>query len=394
MKKLIQLSIIGILLASCGGGGNNSIETVIASNDLEELRAKRDAVSENIKSLEDQVKLLDSAILELDDNAKLPLVTTMEITPKEFQHYLELQGDVMTRQNVLVYPEMAGTLNRVYVKEGQRVAKGQLLASIDDGGLSNQLAQMKTQLELAETTFERQKRLWDQNIGSEIQYLQAKTQFEAQENAVKQMESQLGKSSIRAPFSGIIDDVIKDQGTVVSPGPGSEVFRIVNLSDMYVEVEVPEAHLPNVTPGKAVEVFFPVLGESVSTQVRQTGNFINPSNRAFTVEIPVSNKNGTIKPNLTAQVKINDYTSKEAILIPQSVVSENAEGEQYVYLVVEENGEQIAKKAIVELGKTQGDFVEVLDGLLAKTNLIVEGARRVREGQSVKILDSTATANK
>lgn len=394
MKKLIQLSIIGILLASCGGGGNNSIETVIASNDLEELRAKRDAVSENIKSLEDQVKLLDSAILELDDNAKLPLVTTMEITPKEFQHYLELQGDVMTRQNVLVYPEMAGTLNRVYVKEGQRVAKGQLLASIDDGGLSNQLAQMKTQLELAETTFERQKRLWDQNIGSEIQYLQAKTQFEAQENAVKQMESQLGKSSIRAPFSGIIDDVIKDQGTVVSPGPGSEVFRIVNLSDMYVEVEVPEAHLPNVTPGKAVEVSFPVLGESVSTQVRQTGNFINPSNRAFTVEIPVSNKNGTIKPNLTAQVKINDYTSKEAILIPQSVVSENAEGEQYVYLVVEENGEQIAKKAIVELGKTQGDFVEVLDGLLAKTNLIVEGARRVREGQSVKILDSTATANK
>lgn len=394
MKKLIQLSIIGIVLASCGGGGNDSVETVIATSDLEEIRAKRDAVTENIKALEDQVKLLDSAILELDDNAKLPLVTTMAITPKEFQHFLELQGDVMTRQNVLVYPEMAGTLNRVYVKEGQRVSKGQLLASIDDGGLSNQLAQMKTQLELAKTTFERQKRLWDQNIGSEIQYLQAKTQYEAQENAVKQMESQLGKSSIRAPFSGIIDDVIKDQGTVVSPGPGSEVFRIVNLSDMYVEVEVPEAHLPNVTPGKAVEVYFPVLGESVSTQVRQTGNFINPSNRAFTVEIPVSNEKGTIKPNLTAQVKINDYTNDQAILIPQSVVSENAEGEQYVYLVTEENNEQIAKKAIVELGKTQGDYVEVTNGLTANTNLIVEGARRVREGQSVKVLDSTATAKK
>ena len=394
MKKLIQLSIIGIVLASCGGGGNDSVETVIATSDLEEIRAKRDAVTENIKALEDQVKLLDSAILELDDNAKLPLVTTMAITPKEFQHFLELQGDVMTRQNVLVYPEMAGTLNRVYVKEGQRVSKGQLLASIDDGGLSNQLAQMKTQLELAKTTFERQKRLWDQNIGSEIQYLQAKTQYEAQENAVKQMESQLGKSSIRAPFSGIIDDVIKDQGTVVSPGPGSEVFRIVNLSDMYVEVEVPEAHLPNVTPGKAVEVYFPVLSESVSTQVRQTGNFINPSNRAFTVEIPVSNEKGTIKPNLTAQVKINDYTNDQAILIPQSVVSENAEGEQYVYLVTEENNEQIAKKAIVELGKTQGDYVEVTNGLTANTNLIVEGARRVREGQSVKVLDSTATAKK
>tara|TARA_B100000949_G_scaffold235626_1_gene260895 strand:+ start:6865 stop:8052 length:1188 start_codon:yes stop_codon:yes gene_type:complete len=392
MKKIIQLSILGLLVASCGGGSGQSVDEALASKDLEVMRAKRTSITEELKVLEDQVKKLDDAIAELDDNSKLPLVSTITVQAEEFQHYLELQGDVMTDQNVLVYPEMAGTLYRVYVEEGQRVSKGQLLGSIDDGGLSSQLAQLKTQAELSKTTFERQKRLWEQNIGSEIQYLQAKTQYEAQQNAVKQLESQVGKSSIRAPFSGIVDDVIKDQGTVVSPGPGSEVFRIVNLSDMYIDVEVPESHLPNVTPGKTAEVYFPVLGEAITTKVRQTGNFINPSNRSFVAEIPVPNKDGHIKPNLTAQVKINDYTNGNAILIPQSVVSENAEGEQYVYTIAEKDGEMVAKKSIIKPGKTQGDYLEVLEGLSAGSQVIVDGARSVRDGQNVQVLDSTTTA--
>jgi RND family efflux transporter MFP subunit len=334
-----------------------------------------------------QLQSLDSAIALLDDSAKLPLVTTIAVAPQKFDHYLELQGDVMTKQNVLIYPEMAGTLNRVYVKKGQKVTKGQVLASIDDGGLSSQLAQMKTQAELSRTTFERQKRLWEQNIGSEIQYLQAKTNYEAQTSAVKQMESQVAKSTIRAPFAGIIDDVIKDQGTVVAPGPGSEVFRIVNLSNMYVEVEVPESHLPNVTPGKEVKVYFPVLGDSVNTKIRETGNFINPSNRSFTAEIPVPSHDGKIKPNLTARVMINDYTSENAILIPQSILSENAEGEQYVFLVEADSIENdpVAKKVIIKTGKTQGDFVEVLSGINSGDAIIDEGARSVKEGQKVKI---------
>lgn len=394
MKKIITLLVLAVYIASCGEGGT-SLEDVVASKDLEAIRAKRSDITKELKTLEDQVKLLDDAIAELDDNAKLPLVTTMTVGVQKFDHYLELQGDVMTDQNVLIYPEMAGTLFKVYVKEGQPVSKGQLLASIDDGGLSSNLAQLKTQLALAQTTFERQKRLWDQNIGSEIQYLQAKSQFEAQESAVKQLESQVAKSSIRAPFSGIVDEVIKDQGTVVSPGPGSEVFRIVNLSNMHVEVEVPEAHLGNVTPGKNVEIYLPVLGSTVQSKVRQTGNFINPGNRSFRVEIPVPNKNGEIKPNLTAIAKINDYTNESAILIPQSVVSENATGDQYVYLVTADasgNG-MISKRSIIQLGKTQGDIVEVVAGLKTGDQIIVEGARSVRDNQQVKVLDSTKTAN-
>ncbi|WP_036381451.1 efflux RND transporter periplasmic adaptor subunit [Muricauda sp. MAR_2010_75] len=392
MKNILYIFLTAVVLASCGGGGKNTVEGVLESKNLEAIRAKRNSLTEELKALEGQVKQLDEAIAELDDNSKLPLVSALTVQPEEFHHYLELQGDVMTDQNVLIYPEMAGTLYRVYVKEGDKVSKGQVLASIDDGGLSSQLAQLRTQAELSKTTFERQKRLWEQNIGSEIQFLQAKTNYEAQQSAVKQLESQVAKSTIRAPFSGIIDDVIKDQGTVVSPGPGSEIFRIVNLSDMYIDVEVPEAHLPNVTPGKMVDAYFPVLGETVSTKVRQTGNFINPSNRSFIAEIPVPNTNGHIKPNLTAQVKINDYTNENAILIPQSVVSENAEGEQYVYIVAEENGEVIAKKSIITPGKTQGDFLEVLEGISAGSQVIVEGARSIRDGQTIKVLDTTATA--
>ena len=396
MRKFIYLLTIGILATSCGGSEEGSVKDIIAGKNIEAIRAKRTSMTAELKELEDQVKLLDSAISELDDNAKLPLVSTIQLEPQEFHHYLELQGDVMTDQNVLVYPEMAGTLYRIYVKQGQKVSKGQLLASIDDGGLSSQLAQLRTQEALAKTTFERQKRLWEQNIGSEIQYLQAKTQYESQQSAIKQLESQVGKSSLRAPFSGIVDDVIKDQGTVVSPGPGSEVFRIVNLSNMYVEVEVPESHLANITPGKSVEVYFPVLGNTVQTKVRQTGNFINPGNRSFSVEIPVPNKDGKVKPNLTAIAKINDYTNNEAILIPQSVVSENAIGEQYVYLTTENGSdkEMISKKTIIELGKTQGDFVEVISGLSVGDNIIVEGARSVRDNQLVKVKNSETTVNK
>jgi RND family efflux transporter MFP subunit len=387
MKKAIYIALTAATLASCGSSSKNSVESVIESNDLEAIRAKHTEISQQHKALEMELKTLDSAIAQLDDNAKLPLVTTFEVKPEKFDHYLELQGDVTTKQNVLIYPEMAGTLYRVYVKEGQKVAKGQVLASIDDGGLSSQLAQARTQAELGKTTFERQKRLWEQNIGSEIQYLQAKTTYEAQQSAVKQLESQVGKSTIRAPFAGIIDDVIKDQGTVVTPGPGSEVFRIVNLSNMYIKVDVPESHLPNVTPGKDVRVYFPVLGDSVVTKIRQTGNFINPSNRSFTAEIPVPSKDGKVKPNLTAKVMINDYTNENAILIPQSIVSENADGEQYVFLVDADSisSDPVAKKVVIETGKTQGDYVEVLSGINSGDGIIDEGARSVKEGQKVKI---------
>ena len=389
MKKIFHIVALGTLIVSCGGNNQQSTDDLIPSGDLQALRAKKSELSEKQRVLESEIKKLDSAIGSLSGQENLPLVTTIVANPQKFDHYLDLQGDVQTKQNVLIYPEMQGVLQKVYVKDGQKVNKGQLLATIDDGGLSSQVAQLKTQAQLAKTTFERQKRLWEQKIGSEIQYLQAKTNYEAIESNVKQMQSQLGKSSIRAPFSGIIDDVIKDQGTVVSPGPGSEIFRIVNLSDMYIDVEVPETYLGSIKNGKEAKVYFPVLGDSVKTTIRQTGNFINPGNRSFTVEIAVPNKNGNIKPNLSARVQLNDYTSENAILVPQSIVSENAEGEQYVYKAEElnDNNEAVAKKIIISTGKTQDGFVEIVSGIEDGNHIIKEGARSVKDGQKVKILN-------
>lgn len=401
MKTIKSLGLLTLLLVvACGDSANVSVDDLIANGDLEAIKQRRKQLGEQERELNNSLKLLDSTIAVKENNASRPLVTIQEVQPQLFRHYLELQGGVQTRQNVLLFPEMAGTLQRVLVKEGQAVRKGQVLARIDDGGMASGLAQLRTQTELAKTTFERQKRLWDQNIGSEIQYLQAKTQYESLQSQVAQAESQLAKSTIRAPFSGIVDEVLQDQGSTVNPVAGVAVFRLVNLSDMYVEVDVPETHLQTVRPGKEVIIYLPVLGDSIMSTVRQTGNFIKPSNRSFSVEIPVPNKDGAVKPNLTAVTKINDYTKEEAILIPQSVVSENAAGEQYVYTTIAdgstlaEGSEDIvvAKKTIIALGRTKGDNVEVLSGLNPGDKIVVEGARSVRDNQEVKVLSSNGTA--
>ncbi len=378
-----------LILASCGGDkAQESVDKIIADGNLEAINAKKTEIKEQINALSAQVALLDDVLQKNDSTKKEVLVTAMVLKDTLFKHFIEVQGNVETKQNVLIYPEYQGTLTRVLVKEGQRVSKGQTLARIDDGGLGSQVAQLEAQSALAKTTYERQQRLWEQKIGSEIQYLQAKTQYESAENAAKQLRSQLGKTAIRAPFSGVIDDVITDQGTVVAPGMA--IFRIVNLNNMYVTADVPESYLSSVTPGKKVEVTLPVLGETISSKVRQTGNYINPTNRSFTVEVDVPSKNGKVKPNLTARVSINDYTAEKAILIPLNVINENSEGEQYVYTaLVNGNDAQtaIAKRQIIKTGKTQGSEIEILEGLKTGDQVIVEGARSVKDNQEVRILN-------
>ncbi|PQB05212.1 efflux RND transporter periplasmic adaptor subunit [Aureitalea marina] len=389
MKNIIALIAVILTLVACGGGGQQSVDDLIADGNLEQIRAKRSEVKAQQDELQAQLNMIDEAIRELDKSENLALVTTATINDTLFRHFIEVQGNVTTKQNVIIYPEYQGTLIRVLVKEGDAVRKGQLLAQIDDGGLGSQLGQLQVQEELARTTYERQKRLWDQQIGSEIQYLQAKTNYEAAKNAVDQLESQLGKTQITAPFSGTIDDVITDQGTVVSPGQA--LFRIVNLDDMYIEAEVPERYLKTVTPGKDVAINLPILGETISSQVRQTGNYIKPSNRSFSIEVDVPNNTGNIKPNLTARLRINDYTNPKALLIPLSVISENALGEQYVYVVMNDttnNGAGVmAKRKIITTGLTQGDYTEVTSGISTGESIIVEGARTVKDGQNVQILN-------
>ncbi|NQX96448.1 MAG: efflux RND transporter periplasmic adaptor subunit [Flavobacteriales bacterium] len=386
MKKIIILLSASISLVACGGNKEKSVEDVIASNSLEEIRAKKEAVSTLQTTYADQLELLNAKIAELDTNKKIALISSFTAQEEIFNHYIELQGNVSTNNLVVISPEYSGILTSVYVKEGQQVSKGQQLAKIDDGGLTPQLAQMKIQANLAKTTFERQERLWKQKIGSEIQYLQAKSNAEAQEKSVKQVEEQIAKTVVTAPFSGTIDEVITEQGNMVSPGI-SQLFRIVNLNNMHIETDVPERHITSVIKGKSVEVELPVLGEKMQAKITQVGSFINPANRTFKIEIPVTNERKMIKPNLTAKIRINDYTNEKALLIPQSIISENANGQEYLYVITKKiNNVGIAQKVIIETGQTEGDFIEVLKGIKNGSEVILEGARSIKDGQEVKVI--------
>ena len=386
MKYIFALLTVTLLMTSCSKEKNTtSVETVIAEGNLDALKSKRNEVLKSYDSIGNILAKLETAISEKDTLKRLPLVTSYMVKDTLFKHYIDIQGDVDTKENLIIYPEFSGTLTNVYVKEGQAVTKGQVLARIDDGGLSSQLAQMQTQYDLAKTTYERQKRLWDQNIGSETQYLQAKATMEGLDNSVNQMKAQLAKTTVRAPFSGTIDEVITDQGQVVTPG-GSQLMRIVSLKNMYVKASIPENYLGTIEKGTKVNVLFPSLGKAINGTVRQVGNFINPNNRTFEVEIAIPNEDQMIKPNLVANLEINDYSNENALIIPDNVLQENARGDKFVYVIDSlENSEGKVSKTQVETGMSYDGFIEILSGLIEGQTIVKDGAITMRDGLTIKV---------
>ena len=389
MKNIYLLFSAALILNACSTKKEPSLEEILATNNIEQITSEKIKIDAALQELTANLNKLNRKLTSLNKDKNTPLITTFKVQEEAFTHYIELQGNVQTKQNVLVYPEVPGILKEVLVKEGQQVKKGQILAVIDDGGLAQQVLLSQTNEQLAKTTFERQKRLWNEKIGSEIQFLQAKASYTSQKNATNQLKQQLKKFTVYAPFSGIIDDIFKEKGTVVAPGQRSELFRVINLSNMYIETDVPENYITSITKGKKVEVNFPILGKIVNSKIRQVGNFINPTNRSFKIEVGVPNQDLDIKPNLTAKLKLNDYTNIKAILIPQSIISENAEGQQFIYVVKDkkENNLAVAERLVIETGKTQGDFIEVTKNLNTDTEIILEGARSVNNGQAVKVIN-------
>ncbi|WP_291864670.1 efflux RND transporter periplasmic adaptor subunit [Maribacter sp.] len=387
MKRIIYLAAFAILLSACGGK-EQSVESVISTNNIAKIKEKKAAIEKEQEVVTANLQMLKDALAELDTVKKIPLISTFLAKQEVFNHYVELQGNVTTKNLLTITPEMSGILKTVTVKEGQRVSKGQTLAILDDGGIGQELAQLQIQADLAKTTFERQERLWEQKIGSEMDFLQAKSNYNAQSKAINQLQQQLAKTVVKAPFSGVIDDVITEPGNVTAAGQ-TPLFLLVNLNRMYIETDVPESHISNIKKNKAVLVDIPVLNKEISTKVAQVGSYINPANRTFKIEVNVPNPDKTIKPNLTAKLKINDYTSENAVLIPQSIISENAKGQQYIYVLKnKENNHGEATRVIIKTGKTQDDLIEVLSGIEVGEEIIQEGARTVKNGQTVEVINS------
>ena len=389
MKKTIISLSFSFLLVACGQETEKVVSSITSNKGtLDELQIQKANYTLQIKGLTLALDSLNQKLEKISGSQKRVLVTALEIKPQIFNHTIEIQANIKTRKNLQLFPEFGGRLNQILVKEGQEVKKGTLLAVIDDAGLQDQLDQMKLQLELVKTTFERTQRLWDQKIGSEMMYLEAKTRFKSQQKQVAQMRDQLSKTKIYAPFSGVIDEIIARKGSALAPGM-TPVMRIVNLDNMYVESDVPENYLANITKGSLAKVSIPVLNETQNTVVRQTGNFIQPDNRTFRVEAPIKNPTGMIKPNLNARLSIVDYSNPEALMIPIRVIRENSKGDSFVFILTgqEQDNEYITEQRFVTLGMSKDELVEITKGVNTKDLIVDEGVSLLVTGQKVKRIE-------
>ena len=389
MKKTIISLSFSLLLMACSQETEKAASSITANKvTLDELQIQKANYTRQIKGLTLALDSLNQRLEKISGDQKRVLVTALEIKPQIFNHTIEIQANIKTRQNLQLFPEFGGRLNQILVKEGQEVEKGTLLAVIDDAGLQDQLDQMKLQLQLAKTTFERTQRLWDQKIGSEMMYLEAKTRFKSQQKQVAQMRNQLSKTKVYAPFSGVIDEIIARKGSALAPGI-TPIMRIVNLDNMYVESDVPENYLANITKGSFAKVSIPVLNETQNTVVRQTGNFIQPNNRTFRVEAPIKNPTGMIKPNLNARLSIVDYSNPEALMIPFRVIRENAKGDSFVFIlkVAEQENEYITEQRFVSLGMSKNELVEITKGVNTEDLIVDEGVSLLVTGQKVKRIE-------
>ena len=387
MNKIYTLLLI-IIISGCNSSRNASIESLIESGDLEELKKRKKEYVDAMNTMKVELNEINDGISLLDENERLTLVSKYEIQQTIFNTYIEAQANLKTRKNVLILPEFQGTLEKVFVSEGQEVKKGQLLAQINDSGLNEQYEQMVIQAEFAKENFERTQRLWDNNIGSEMQYLKSKTDYEASIKMVDQMKDRLSKTKIYAPFDGEIDEIISNVGSNLIPGV-SQILRLVNLDIIYAESFVSEKYISFIGEGTEAIVQIPLLNMEYRSSVNQTGNFINPSNRTFRIEVPVENFDNRIKQNLDAKIKINIYKKDDAIVIPLRIVREDALGKNFVYVMSEDNkeGVYLTSKQFITLGNKSEDKVEVTEGLDLGDIVILEGAYSVEDSQRVKLID-------
>jgi membrane fusion protein, multidrug efflux system len=379
MYKLTTAAVIIVIAMACGSSSSPAKKDDKKTT-LTKLKEEQAKLNEKIRKMEDELAKTDTSAAA---KANAKLVEIKPISPDKFTHFIDLQGKVDAENIAFVSPRgMGGQVKAVYVKQGDQVRKGQLLIRLDDAVTRQQVDQLKVQLDLAQTLYDRRKNLWDKQIGTEVELLQAKTNVENLQKQLVLLNEQHSMSNVYAEISGVADVVNIKVGEYFTPSTASvKGIRIVNMSNLKVTVEVPENYLHKVDKGAEIEITLPDINKTVSSKVSVKGSLIDPSSRSFYIEakIPASKD---FRPNQIALVRIQDYQASNAITIPMNTLQNDEKG-KYVMVAVNENGKLLARKRQIEVGELYGNNLEVRAGLKANDALITEGFQGLYDGQLV-----------
>lgn len=376
MKRFTAISAI-VFIAACGN---------TESSNLDKKKEELAKYQSELNELKGKIALLEKEISVLDTSASFNktgiLVETKPMQPEKFEHYFEVSGTVTTDDNVTLSAEAPGQIKTILVKEGQNVSAGQVLVKLNTATIESGIEEVKTALELATTVYERQKKLWDQKIGSEMQYLQAKNNKESLEKKLTTLQTQLAMAIIKAPGQGTVDEIYHKEGEMVVPG--IPIIQFVNLSNMKMIADVSEMYVKSVKQGDKASVSFLALGiENIDAEINRISQVINLKNRTFKVEVSLPNKDQVLKPNAIGMLRIKDFEADSAFIVPSMIIGMDSKGE-YLYTLKENEGNFFSKKTYVKTGKTSGGKTMIIDGVTLNDKVITAGYNEVSDGAIVR----------
>lgn len=375
--KAIQIIFITLALGLLSSCGNSETEESLRS-ELETLREQKRATTQQISEIEQKL----AAISDGNEQISRDPVVLQTVEPITFKHFFEASGSVEAVNEAFISPEVNGQIMEIYVEEGDRVQKGQLLARLNTEVTEKSVAELKTSLSLATEVFERQERLWNQQIGSELQYLEARNNKKNLENRLETLQAQLDMSAITAPINGIVEKVNQKKGELSVPG--MQLIQLVDLSELYVRADISESFLPSIKSGDTVNLRIPAYPDYEKTmKINRVGNVINKNNRTFEIELRFDNSAEMLKPNMIAIIRVNDFTAENSLVVPSKVIKEDLNG-RYIYVASPENNELVARKRYIEIGRTFDSNTRITKGLKAGDQIITEGFSRVTDGSLLK----------
>ncbi len=361
---------------------------IFSCEQTDEIEAKKSELTEakeQLFTLKSKISKLERELVELgvvEVNTHLTLVSTITINQKPFYHHVDIRGAVQSRNNVLISAETPAAVQNILVSEGQQVRKGQLLITQDGEVLSRTIKELESSLELATTMYERQNKLWEQNIGTEVQYLEMKNRKKSLDLKLATTRSQLSKTRIKAPFKGVIDMIDVRVGEMAQPG--IPIIRLVSMSNMYIKADVSESYIGKFRRGQEVEVHFPSTDYTIQSKISSIGQVINPNNRTFEIEIIIPANGAKVKPNMITVLTLADYVNENAMVVPTNIIQSDRMG-KYAFIVEEEEGNSVVRRVDIEPGITSGNETEIKQGLSGGETLVLKGGIGLTEGGIVEV---------